>query len=496
MGAPLINPSQHRQLFLDDHAVEKMHGVKRALHQPLKAEPVLMPDHSLDQVLLQSLDEPQWNSEKKVWEWWYRGVYAIPPYGSGQSTTSSMTHYATSTDGISWEAPSLGLYSWRGSTDNNIAFDSVEVEFIQSRERSPCHIFRDERDEDPQRRYKGFFNDEQNCNRWPAVSQDGFHWTVLDVPPVPSNDTSDLAYDEIGDQYVATVKHRTEWGRSVWLSTSRDFANWTPPRLIVHTDEIDKQNRRDRVRRVVEDPAYLSPPVVDATDYSAELYMMSVMPYEGIYVGFPLLFNPAGTDAPQMNNTGINQVELAVSRDLHRWERVADRSVFLGVEPWNGVNYGTAQVSVCGRPIVHEGREIWVYYQACRFRGHHSLYEDVSPEFLNDMGGIFLARLRLDGFVSLDAEQEGEVVTRPFMLNGEDLYVNAEADSGELRAEILDAETMDPLPGFSASQCASIRGDHLSGRIAWEGESAPVRDRPVRIRFVMRCAKLYSFWLD
>ena len=98
--------------------------------------------------------------------------------------------------------------------------------------------------------------------------------------------------------------------------------------------------------------------------------------------------------------------------------------------------------------------------------------------------------------MSLDAEQEGEVVTRPFMLNVEDLYVNAEADSGELRAEILDAETMDPLPGFSASQCASIRGDHLSGRIAWEGESAPVRDRPVRIRFVMRRAKLYSFWLD
>jgi hypothetical protein len=247
---------------------------------------------------------------------------------------------------------------------------------------------------------------------------------------------------------------------------------------------------------VVEDPAYLSPPVVDDIDYNAELYFMSVMPYEGLYVGFPLLFNPAGTDAPQMNNTGINQVELAVSRDLHHWERVGDRGVFLGVEPWNGVNYGTAQVSLCGRPIVHEDRELWIYYQACRFRGHHSLYEDVSPEFLNDMGGVFLARLRLDGFVSLDAEQEGEIITQPFMLNGENLYVNAETDSGELRADILDAETMAPLPGFSASQCISLQGDHLSERIAWEAQSAPVSERPVRIRFVMRHAKLYSFWLD
>ena len=496
MEPSLINPVRHRQLFLDDHAVEKTYGVKRALHQPQKDQPVLMPDRSLDQVLVQSIDEPQWNSEKKVWEWWYRGLYAIPPYGRGQTTENSMTHYAISTDGICWETPSLGLYEWRGSIDNNIAFDSVEVGFIQSKERSPCHIFRDERDEDPQSRYKGFFNDEQNCNRWPGVSPDGFHWTVLDVPPIPSNDTSDLTYDEIGNQYLATVKHRMEWGRSVWLSTSKDFANWTTPLLIVHTDEIDKQNRRNRVRRVVEDPAYLSPPVVDDTDYNAELYFMSVMPYEGIYVGFPLLFNPAGTDAPQMNNTGINQVELAVSRDLHHWERVADRGVFLGVEPWNGVNYGTAQVSLCGRPIVHEDCEIWIYYQACRFRGHHSLYEDVSPEFLNDMGGMFLARLRLDGFVSLDAEQEGEVITRPFMLNGENLYVNAETDSGELQADILDAETMDPLPGFSASQCTSLQGDHLSGRIAWEGQSAPVREMLVRIRFVMRHAKLYSFWLD
>ena len=478
MELALINPAQHRQLFLDDHAVEKTYGVKRALHQPQKAQPVLMPDRSLDQVLVQSIDEPQWNSEKQVWEWWYRALYAIPPYGTGQTTQSSMTHYAISKDGISWKTPSVGLYEWRGSNNNNIAFDFVGVGPIQSKERSPCHIFRDERDEDPQRRYKGFFNDEKNCNRWPGVSPDGFHWTVLDVPSIPSNDTSDLTYDEIGNQYVATVKHRTEWGRSVWLSTSKDFANWTTPLLIVHTDEIDKENCRDRVRRVVEDPAYLSPPVVDDTDYNAELYFMSVMPYQGIYVGFPLLFNPAGTDSPQLNNTGINQVELAVSRDLRHWERVADRGVFLGVEPWDGVNYGTAQVSLCGRPIVHEDREIWIYYQTCRFRGHHSLYEDVSPEFLNDMGGMFLARLRLDGFVSLDAEPEGEVITRPFMLNGENLYVNAEADSGELRADILDAETMDPLPGFSASQCTSLQGDHLSGLIAWEGQSAPVSPNP------------------
>ena len=496
MKLSLIDPAQHRQRFLDDYAVERTYNLTRTFHQPQKDQPVLMPDRSLDQVLIQSIDEPQWNSEKKVWEWWYRALYAVPPYAMGKTTESVNTHYATSEDGVRWEKPSLNLYEWRGSRDNNIAFDSSEVVCFQSRERSPSHIIRDDTDYDPQRRYKGFFNDQLNCNRFPGVSPDGFHWTQLDVPAIPSNDTSDLTYDKISNQYVATVKHRTEWGRSVWLSTSKDFAVWTTPHLIIHIDEIDKQNRLNRVRTVVENPEYLSPPVIDNTDYNAELYMMSVMPYEGIYIGFPLLFNPAGTDAPQLNNTGINQVELATSRNLYHWNRVANRDVFLGVQPWDGVNYGTAQVSICGRPIGREDKEIWIYYQACRFRGHHSLYKDVDPKFLNDMGGIFLAKLRLDGFVSLDAKQEGEVVTRPFMLNGENLFVNFENESGELRAEILDADTMAPLPRFSASQCTSIRGDHLSARIIWEGSTTPATTNPVRVRFVMRNTRLYSFWID
>ena len=62
-------------------------------------------------------------------------------------------------------------------------------------------------------------------------------------------------------------------------------------------------------------------------------------------------------------------------------------------------------------------------------------------------GALCLAKLRLDGFVSLDAEGEGTVVTERFTLNGADLYVNADVPHGELRAEILDAETMQPLSG-------------------------------------------------
>ena len=48
------------------------------------------------------------------------------------------------------------------------------------------------------------------------------------------------------EQYLALVKQQTEWGRSVWLSTSKDFTTFTDPVLILHSDEIDRENCRQR----------------------------------------------------------------------------------------------------------------------------------------------------------------------------------------------------------------------------------------------------------
>ena len=486
MESSFINPARHKQLFLDDYAIESMSGAKRTLHPPQRCGPAIRPDRSREQVSLQSRSAPQWNSEKGIWEWWYWAYYPVPPQGKYHSTEARVNYYATSTDGVQWETPSLGLYEWRGSKDNSIAYDPAA--------RTLYHIIRDEREEDPKRRYKALFD---TSDRWLGVSPDGFNWTMLDVPPIPSQDESHFTYDESSGQYLAMVKHGTEWGRSVWLSTSKDFVHFTEPKLIFHTDEIDQENRKQRLRKVIEDPAYISPPLVDEEDHLAQIYQMAVMPYEGMYIGFPVVFNPAGAvPLPHNNFTGLNQVELTVSRDLYHWERVADRALFIEVAPWDGVNYGTAQNLLCGRPHVHENREIWIYHNALRFRRHKELYPDEYAEFFKDIGALCLAKLRLDGFVSLDAEGQGTVVTKPFMLNGENLYVNAEAENGDLSAEILDAETMNPLPGFSASECISLTGDHLREQIAWKGRERLASDKAVRLRFLLRGAKLYAFWLE
>ncbi len=79
MDPAYIDPVRHKQLFLDDHAVESMSGVKRTLHRPDKPGPVLRPDRSLGQTALQSRSVPQWNSEKGLWEWWYWAMYDSLP---------------------------------------------------------------------------------------------------------------------------------------------------------------------------------------------------------------------------------------------------------------------------------------------------------------------------------------------------------------------------------------------------------------------------------
>ena len=76
---------------------------------------------------------------------------------------------------------------------------------------------------------------------------------------------------------------------------------------------------------------------------------------------------------------------------------------------------------------------------------------------------------------------------------------------GWLRAEIIDATTADPVerkhkggfpaPGFALDQCDTIRGDHIAHAVTWNGKGdvSALQGKPVRLRFLTRGARLYSF---
>ena len=76
------------------------------------------------------------------------------------------------------------------------------------------------------------------------------------------------------------------------------------------------------------------------------------------------------------------------------------------------------------------------------------------------------------------------------------MYVNADVSGGELRAEVIDAETMQPLPGLSEGECVRLNGDHLRGKLMWKDSPRLASEKAVRLRFILRGAKLYAFWLE
>jgi hypothetical protein len=118
-----------------------------------------------------------------------------------------------------------------------------------------------------------------------------------------------------------------------------------------------------------------------------------------------------------------------------------------------------------------------------------------------------LATLRRDGFVSLDAPADRlsrspglaprprAVTTRPVRFSGSHLFVNVDADGGELRAEVVDPDG-NAIEGFTADRCTAVSRDSTRAEVRWPGASlSDLVGEPVRFRFYLRGGRLYSFWV-
>ena len=475
-----MNTNSFRQLFIDNFIIERSINISKSLHSPESKGPVLTGDKNFQQTGVQTRNAPQWNSQKKAWEWFYWAYY-------DSSTDARKDHYAISKDGINWDKPDLGLYEFNGA--KNMPYDLPGGPTIKGR--YMYHILRDEIGRDSSKRYKGFFG---SRDRKIGFSPDGLKWEFPDIPMIPSYDESHLTYDEQSEQFIASVKLHTEWGRSVYLSTSKDFMEWSDPKLIFHADEIDNENRIKRIQFAADHPEYLAPPVIEDRGYTAQVYQMAIMPYQGIYIGFPLIFNPAG---PSSNNyTGLNQTELTVSRDLYNWERVADRELFLGIEKWDSKNFGYHQILPTSRPIIKDDGEIWFYYNAFRHRGLPKLFSQSFQKFIetNQTSAICLATLRPDGFVSLDAKNQGVVITKPIKINKDaSIHINVDSTNGYLAAEVLDPVSMEPLPGYTFENCEKISEDSTDKKINWKTNDK-INNDIVRLKFILEKSSIYSFW--
>ncbi len=88
------------------------------------------------------------------------------------------------------------------------------------------------------------------------------------------------------------------------------------------------------------------------------------------------------------------------------------------------------------------------------------------------------------------------MVTVPFTYTGDHLELNfATSGAGEIRVEVQDADGK-PLPGLALEDCDPLIGDRIAGTVHWRGQASLARyvAKPVRLRFQLVDADLYSLW--
>ncbi len=452
-----LDIGSRRELFVDYHLIGQLRGTRLKLHAPRPGGVAI--------------------SYEKPWEDWssfyttilkdgdtYRMYYRCGMGGE------SYTCYAESRDGIRWARPSLGLVEVQGSRENNLILDSGRqfCPFIDGRPGIPAA-----------ERYKA--NAEARGGLLGYVSADGIRWKLVReeaiVPRKIRNhfDSQNVMFwSEAEDRYVLYCRHAVGGRRAVARSTSRDFLNWTDPVLMTYSD-------------------------TGATVPSQHLYTNQTHPYfraPHIYVALPGRFQ-AGRRVLNEAQTAALGTDPGFPRDPDwRVRDIADGVLLTSragttiydftfreslVRPGIGLTNWTSRTNYPALGVVPTGPAEMSFY--------------VQRDYAQKTARLERMVLRTDGFSSVRAPYEGgEIVTRTLRFSGSELVINyATSAAGSLRVEIQDAAG-NPIAGFSASDAVRIIGDQVERVVTWKGGSdvSRIAGKPVRLRFVMKDADLYS----
>ncbi|MGQ9540713.1 MAG: hypothetical protein ACUVTY_06425 [Armatimonadota bacterium] len=361
---------------------------------------------------------------------------------------------AESTDGIHWERPSVELHEFRGTRQNNIVWIGKE-----------SHNFAPFVDENPRcelrARYKALGINEGALMA--LESPDGIRWRYMQESPVITEgafDSLNLAFwDTARGKYLEYHRGFRNGVRDVMTCESDDFVHWSRARF------------------------------VDWGDAPAEhMYTNAIRPYfrnPRILLGFPMRFVPNRAKSPDDPYPALSDAVLIVSRDGYHFKRWLEAFQRPGPQQERWVNRNN--MPAWGLLLTRSGM------QGCpdeiSFYSTEYYYLPSQPVRLRRF------TLRLDGFVSVNAPYSGgEVLTRPLTLQGDRLQINyATSAVGSVQVEVTDPRG-NPIRGFTADDCPEIYGDELEAEVKWKkADLRNLRNRNVRLRFLLRDADLYAF---
>ncbi len=454
----VVDIGARRELFVDDLLIGRFEKTRLKLHEPQLLRHVPPRPFGHYATVLQ---------EAGKLRLYYRGDKVPGAHwrnGWGRYHEGEVTLYAESSDGgIHWTEPDLGLFDLPQFPKGNVVLQVTEETFLVTHNFTP---FIDDRPGVPdEERYKGLGGGRYPPENWGGwkqpderkrlrerygpgglkafASADGIHWRLLQKDPVlaedlGSFDSQNVAFwSEAEQQYVVYFRFFKHGVRAIRRSTSSDFLHWSKP--------VD----------------------MEANLPGEHLYTSVTQPYfraPHIYIALPTRF--------QARAGAITDIVFMATRPgssrYHRHFKEAFIRPGLGQRGWgNRANYITLNV-VQTSPT------------------HMSLFMYGGGQYL----------LRLDGFISVHAGYEtGEFLTKPFRFRGDQLEINfSTSGAGRIRLELQDLNGQ-PLPGFALDDCEPIFGDTISHTVTWKPESdlGQINGQPVRLRFVMNEADVYSF---
>lgn len=468
--AVTLDIGSQRELMVDNYLIDYFQGgAELELHEPTKREVVLTHENPWEgsgcgyYTILEDTDRLRM----------YYTCAQQPVTGTENVPTHPLyAGYAESTDGIHWTKPNLGLFEYEGSTANNIIWAGVGA-----------HDFTPFKDTNPNcpadAKYKAVAAGYPDNSLIAFKSADGINWSPMENGPITTEgafDSQNLAFwDEERGEYRAYFRDFRDGARDIKTCTSPDFVNWS-------------------------DPVWLEYPGAP----TEQLYTNQIEPYyraPQLFIGFPTRYTERGW-SPTMNElpdseardvrynysprfgTAITDGLFMTSRDGETFNRWGEAFIRPGIEQDGNWNYGDGyqawglietpsdQVGAPNELSLYVGEDQW--FETCCLRRY---------------------TLRIDGFVSVNAPRSGgEMVTKPFTFEGEELELNfATSAAGSVYVEIQD-EFGNPIPGYSLADSDEIFGDTLSRMVTWNGSGnvEALADTPIRLRFVMSDADLYS----
>jgi len=453
----VVNIGSQLELFIDHFLIGKLTNVQHILHEPKDEGSVLLFDNSWEGPFCGYATVIK---DKNKYRLYYRG---LPEAGKDGSSTET-TCYAESDDGIEWTKPDLGIYEIAGTLNNNVILaDNAPFShnFSPFLDTNP--------DTSPSERYKAFAGTSKT-GLTGFQSADGVHWQKIRDTPLFTEgifDSQNVAFwSQSENCYACYFRTWTGEGyggfRTISRTTSKDFIHWSEP---------------------IE---------MDFGDHPREhLYTNQTHPYfraPHIYVATAARFMPnrqvlTEEQAKQLNVNpkyfkDCSDVVLMTSRGGHQYDRSFMEAFIkpgIGLQNWvSRSNYPALNV-VQTSPV-----EMSIY---------------VNQNYAQPTAHLHRYSLRIDGFASIHASYEGgEMLTRPFYFSGDTLFLNfSTSAAGFIKVEILNAQS-EVFEGFELENSKETIGNEIEKAVTWNGnpDLLQLTDQPVRLRFVMKDADLYS----